>query len=477
MKNLSLVILRKDLRLDDNEALWLAREKSEQVIPVFIWDPDERNEWSAGAASKVWMHHSLNSFSKELQSIGSKLVLRRGELVKSTLDLCSETKANKVFLAADYEPSLIIENEELKRVCESKGMELVLCRANLICQARDLQTQQGKPFQVYTPFWKAYQKKTRSIEAYPKLEKLPAPSRWPSSCSVEELELLPGIKWDEDMISYWKPGIIGARENFKSFTQSSILSYKTERDFPSKPGTSRLSPHLHFGEISPRRLWLHLTKEGTKAGPDKEQFLKEIFWREFGYHLLFHFDYLPTQPLRKEFENFPWRDSSEFLERWQKGQTGYPLVDAGMRELYATGWMHNRIRMVVASFLVKHLRLHWLEGAKWFWDTLVDADLASNTLGWQWAAGCGPDAAPYFRIFNPIIQSKKFDAEGKYIRQWVPELRLLNSKQIHTPWECDTSDLEKLNIKLGKNYPKPIVDHQTARKEALDAYQKIKGKK
>lgn len=477
MKKISLVILRKDLRLDDNEALWLAREKSDLSIPVFIWDENERKEWSAGAASKVWLHHSLKSFSSELQEIGLKLIVRRGEIVKSTLELANETKANRVYVASDYEPSLIAKNEALNRACENNGIEFVLCRPNLICQARDLQTQQAKPFQVYTPFWKAFQKKKSPIEVYAKLEKLPGPARWPNSCSIEQLELLPKIKWDKDMISHWKPGVNGARENFKSFTQSAIQTYKTERDFPSKIATSRLSPHFHFGEISPRRLWLHLTKKGTKSGPDKEQFLKEIFWREFGYHLLFHFDQLPTQPMREEFEKFPWRDNSEFLERWQKGQTGYPLVDAGMRELYATGWMHNRIRMVVASFLVKHLRIHWLEGAKWFWDTLVDADLASNTLGWQWAAGCGPDAAPYFRIFNPIIQSKKFDTEGEYIRKWVPELQPLNSKQIHTPWECDTSVLEKLDIKLGKNYPKPIVDHKTAREEALAAYEKIKGKK
>ena len=294
------------------------------------------------------------------------------------------------------------------------------------------------------------------------------------SLPIKDLNLLPKIKWDSNIKRIWKPGEKSAKKTLKKFLVNNGSTYGKNRNIPGIKGTSRLSPHLRFGEISPHLIW-HESKKYHNKGV--EHFVREVGWREFSYHLLNNFPFLTNKPLRPEFENFPWSPNKKYLESWKKGMTGYPIVDAGMRELWSTGWMHNRVRMIVASFLVKHLLLDWKEGADWFWDTLVDADLASNTSGWQWTAGCGADAAPYFRVFNPILQGKRFDSNGDYVRKWVPEISKLPNEKIHTPWEVSEDELHKYDVVLGKTYPGPIVDHVEARNIALEAFDKLMAEK
>jgi deoxyribodipyrimidine photo-lyase len=291
---------------------------------------------------------------------------------------------------------------------------------------------------------------------------------------LEDLELEPKIDWAAGMRAAWRPGEEGAQQELKRFL-AGVEGYASDRNYPSKPGTSRLSPHLHFGEISPREIWHSvLARRNRENAAAVDAYLREVGWREFAYHLLFHFPFTADECLRREFDRFPWSNNRDLLRRWQRGETGYPLVDAGMRELWATGWMHNRVRLVAASFLTKHLRMRWQEGAYWFWDTLVDADLANNALGWQWTAGCGADAAPYFRIFNPVLQSEKFDPEGDYIRCWAPELRGLPVPWIHKPWTAPELVLAEAGVQFGVNYPFPLVEHEQARCEALQAYERLR---
>lgn len=476
MSSIAITWLRNEFRLDDNPSLYFAREENDAVVPVYIYGDESYLEWKQGAASKAWLHHTLKGFSEDLKSIGSNLVLAKGNPVKELLQLSKAIGCKRIYLSEDLSPNGRDEEAKLRMAADSEGLELKICRGNLLYHPSEIVNQQNKAYQVYTPFWKASQKVRSKFECVSKLQKLSFPKCKIASLHLEDLDLLPKIPWDQSMIKNWNVEIEGARALLKSFTQESLSKYSDLRNIPSVIGTSRLSPYLHFGQISIRSLWNYLKEKSGVKGAGLEQYLKELVWREFAYHLLFHFDYLPNEPLHEEFKRFPWRESKEDFEKWTKGLTGYPLVDAGMRELYQTGWMHNRVRMLVASFLVKHLRIHWLEGAKWFWDCLVDADLASNTMGWQWAAGCGPDAAPYFRIFNPIIQSEKFDPNGHYIRKFVPELSRLNAKQIHRPWELNSSELQKAGIEMGKTYPRPIIDHQKARDFALAAYDKIKKK-
>ena len=291
--------------------------------------------------------------------------------------------------------------------------------------------------------------------------RLRAPAQWPASLAISEL----GLEPNDGIHQTWQPGEQGASRRMKAFLSTAIETYSAERDRPDLRGTSRLSPHLHFGEIGARRIWHEARRHGAIADP----FLRQIAWREFSCHLLFHYPHTPREALRPEFRRFPWRMDAVGLRAWTRGMTGYPMVDAGMRELWHTGWMHNRVRMLAASFLVKHLMIPWQEGAAWFWDTLVDADLANNTMGWQWSAGCGADATPYFRIFNPVIQGRKFDPDGEYVRHWVPELARVPSQWIHQPWEAPASLLSKAGVELGRNYPRPIVEHAAARKRALVA--------
>ncbi|MFN3409850.1 MAG: cryptochrome/photolyase family protein, partial [Limisphaerales bacterium] len=335
--------------------------------------------------------------------------------------------------------------------------------------------QSGNPFQVFTPFWKHCLTRPDPPEPLPAPKAIPTPAKWPKSLPLAALELEPKINWAGGLRATWQPGAAGAHEQLRRFLAGAVATYANDRNRPDLVGTSRLSPHLHFGEISPRQIWHALRAQADGTAWRTSQFLAEVGWREFAHHLLYHFPHTPTEPLRAEFNNFPWRENAAWLKAWQRGRTGVPLVDAGMRELWATGWMHNRVRMVVASFLVKNLLLPWTDGARWFWDTLVDADLAQNTLGWQWTAGCGADAAPYFRVFNPVSQAEKFDPNGDYIRRWVPELAKLPVPLLFQPWAASPLELQAAGVRLGRDYPEPLVSLAISREVALAAYQRMKG--
>lgn len=469
----TLVWFRQDLRLADNPALYEAAQ-SGSIVPVFIWYPGE-GELPMGAASKWWLHNSLASLADQLDDAGAPLVLVKGKAAEILPSLAKQTGARAIHWNRRYEPALEAEDQKIQNNLQNLGLAVHTHKASLLSEPWEIHNQSGFAFKVFTPFWKHCLRVLKPGTPLPAPKSLQAPSKSPPSLSIEDLELLPKINWHEGMQGTWKPGEIGAQGNIKEFQNLAYQNYSKGRDIPGVRGTSRLSPHLHFGEISPRQIWHSLETSGLQRWKES-QFLAEVGWREFGYHLLHAFPETIYQPLRPEFKSFPWEPNESKLRAWQFGQTGYPLVDAGMRELWASGWMHNRIRMLTASFLIKHLLQDWREGAKWFWDTLVDADLASNTLGWQWTAGCGADAAPFFRIFNPTSQAKKFDPDGTYIHKWVPELRGLKAPDLFEPWKVPPLELGMAGIQLGETYPHPIVDHPTARQKALDAYTSIKGK-
>jgi len=465
---------RQDLRLDDNPALIEAKRRGGSIVPVFIWAPEEEDEWPAGGASRWWLHHSLVALDGSLRRHGLRLIIRSGPSEEAILKLVAETGATGVLWNRRYEPASIARDISVKERLRRDGLDADSMNAALLYEPWTVRTKSNTPFKVFTPFWKAcgISGDPREPESAPSL-KGRAPQAWPASTTVDDLRLLPTIPWDAGLDASWTPGELGAVSLLARFVAEAIADYAEGRDRPGEPLTSRLSPHLHWGEISPRRIWhtVHaaLAGGGKSERRSAEKYLAEIGWREFAHHLIFHFPETATEPLRPEFAQFPWRDDDAALRAWQRGRTGYPLVDAGMRELWHTGWMHNRVRMVAASFLVKHLLLPWQAGAAWFWDTLVDADLASNTLGWQWTAGCGADAAPYFRIFNPVTQGERFDAEAAYVRRWVPEIASLPNSVIHNPWEATTRQLDDAGVVLGETYPRPIVDHKEARRRALAA--------
>ncbi len=470
-----LVWLRLDLRLQDNPALLAAVETQAPVIPIFIWAPEEENPWPPGAASRWWLHQSLSSLATSLVRAGSRLIVRKGPTARALRDLLIETNAKAIFWNRRYEPALRGRDEKLKRALTAEGMQAQSFNSALLFEPWTILNRAGQPFQIFSAFWKTCLKQPQPHEPFPAPKALQSPKRWPDSLPLAALELEPRIDWAAGIRTRWVPGEAGARRELKRFLDGNFERYASDRNLPSKTGTSRLSPHLHFGESSPREVWHALRKRRTAInGESIDSYLREMGWREFAYYLLFHFPFTTDECLRKEFARFPWRIDLGLLKRWQRGKTGYPLVDAGMRELWATGWMHNRVRLVVASFLTKHLRICWEEGAYWFWDTLVDADLANNTLGWQWTAGCGADAAPYFRILNPVLQSEKFDTDGYYIRKWVPEIARLSADWIHKPWVAPAAVLSEAGIQLGSSYPAPVVVHEEARRAALQAFESIR---
>lgn len=473
----SLVWFRTDLRLADNPALEAAVKCGGAVVPVFIHAPQEEVPWSPGAASRWWLHQSLESLDESLRGMGSRLIIRRGSTIESLRALVKETSATAVFWNRRYEPVVIARDKQIKESLRADGIIAESFNAALLHEPWTIQNQSGKPFQVFTPFWRHCLTKPDPERPLAAPRSLAVPKMWPEPLALEALELEPRIHWAEGIQAAWRPGEAGAQTQLKRFLASAFGNYTDGRNRPDLTGTSRLSPHLHFGEISPRQIWHAVRKHAeSKAvnGWRNSQFLAEVGWREFSHHLLYHFPRTPTEPLRAGFKKFPWRKGTAFLKAWQTGKTGYPIVDAGLRELWTTGWMHNRVRMIVASFLVKDLLLSWQEGAAWFWDTLVDADLAQNTLGWQWTAGCGADAAPYFRVFNPVSQGEKFDSQGDYVRKWCPELSKLSNEWLHKPWQAPAEVLAKAGVQLGKNYPEPLINHVIAREVALEAYAKLK---
>jgi deoxyribodipyrimidine photo-lyase len=468
-KKRSIVWFRADLRLDDNPALRAAAERG-AVLPIFIWAPKEEGAWAPGAASRWWLHQSLAELEKALKKMGLPLILRPGPTLAQLRDLIQESGADAVFWNRRYEPAWIERDRGVQEKLTGEGIEVGTFNAALLCEPWELKTKAGNPYQVFAPFWRACLERVDPAppkNAPPKIEAIAGEI---PSLKLEDLSLEPEVDWAGGLRQAWKPGAKGAQLELNRFLERSIQQYPRSRDYPAEQGTSRLSPYLHFGEIGPRQVW-HAVKQ---SGHPSEVYLKELGWREFAHHLLFHFPKTPDEPLRGDFIRFPWRSDARALKAWQRGRTGYPLVDAGMRELWKTGWMHNRVRMIVASFLVKDLLLPWQDGAKWFWDTLVDADLANNTLGWQWSAGCGADAAPYFRIFNPTSQGEKFDGEAAYLRKWLPELSKLPDKWVHRPAQAPVAILAKAGVIPGQTYPFPIVDHVEARNFALRALESIK---
>lgn len=468
----TLVWLRRDLRLADQPALVAAEQRGQPVIPVFIHAPLEEAPWQPGAASNWWLHHSLQRLGETLQQIGSRLILRTGGSLETLRVLVRETGADAVFWNRLYEPALTRRDAHIKKILRSEGLAANSFNAALLHEPWQVATGAGDPYKVFSPFWKNC--RARGIDFDPALapQQLPAPVHWPRSEPLETLGLLPRIPWDAGLAQAWEPGEQAAHAQLEQFIEMAVRGYGDTRNLPARNGTSRLSPHLHFGEISPRQIVRALQRTGLSLDTGgAENFVRELGWREFGHHLLYHFPHTTDQSLNPRFEHFPWRESESELRAWQGGHTGIPIVDAGMRELWQTGWMHNRTRMIVASLLTKNLRMHWLHGARWFWDTLVDADLASNTLGWQWAAGTGADAAPYFRIFNPVLQGQRFDPEGEYVRRYVPELAKVPGDAIHSPWEKRRKPIAPA---LLGSYPSPIVDLKASRESALDAFRNLR---
>ena len=464
---------RRDLRLTDNPALSWASRTARPVIPVFILDEDFGSR-PVGGASRWWLHGSLYALHAALRKMGSRLILRRGPAGAAIAALARETRASSIVWNRLYDPAIIRQDTDIEAQCEAAGMATHSFNAALLFEPWTIRTGNGSPYRVFTPFWR------RCLQqdfAFPGTERpaLVSPASWPATEALETWNLrCHDPDWAAGFREVWRPGEEGARQRLEGFLRNSVGTYAINRNEPGEQGTSRLSPHLHFGEIGPRQIVAALDE--IEPGAGKDAFLREIGWREFSHHLLFNNPDMGRVDMRPEFDRMPWRNDPVGLRRWQRGLTGYPLVDAGMRELWAVGWMHNRVRMIVASFLTKHLLIDWRHGADWFWDTLVDADWANNSAGWQWTAGCGVDAAPYFRIFNPVAQSQRFDAAGQYLRTWAPELRRLTDKAIHAPWQAPQAVLTEAGIRLGENYPHPIVDHAEARQRALDIYRtRIRG--
>lgn len=467
---------RQDLRLSDNPALSKACT-SKNVLPIYVFDDNIPKKYQMGAASKVWLHHSLQELDKSLEN---KLNIYKGNPQEIILKLIKEYNVDLVCWNRCYEPNRISDDKKLKSEIKNLGIECQSFNGSLLWEPWEVLKNDNTPYKVFTPFYKngcLKSDKPRKVIKKPILDNILKDKN--NKITINDLKLLPSKKengWEESIISEWNVGEASAYNKFKYFLGNKINEYKKGRDFPSFNLISRLSPHLHFGEISPHQIWHAVQNkldENIIDTNNSENFLSEIGWREFSYYLLFHFNKLPSKNFQEKFDNFPWGNNKSFLKAWQKGQTGYPIVDAGMRELWQTGFMHNRVRMIVASFLIKNLLVDWRLGAEWFWDCLFDADLASNSASWQWVAGSGADAAPYFRIFNPILQGEKFDKTGEYTRKYVPELKNLPDKYLFNPFDAPDEVLKKANIKLGKDYPMPIIDLKKSRDFALEAYKNI----
>jgi deoxyribodipyrimidine photo-lyase len=464
---------RQDLRLHDNPSLVAAAEQG-TVLPVYILDDANANEASMGQASRCWLHHSLQALQ---QSLHGKLLLAAGDPITILLKLVQQYAVQAVYWNRCYEPWRIKRDKAIKQQLQAAGIEVHSFNGSLLWEPWEIKKGDGTSYKVFTPFYRQACNIGLVREPLPKPRKLNLSHELAPGMTVADLTLLPRINWDQKVLSSWQVGERGANERLQVFLTQDLNGYKQGRDFPAAGNISRLSPHIHFGEISPGQIWYAAKQQ--PPSDDLEHFLRELCWREFSYHLLYYFPELPTKNLQAKFDSFAWRDDDAALQRWQQGQTGYPIIDAGMRELWQTGYMHNRVRMIVGSFLVKNLLLHWHHGYAWFWDCLFDADLANNSASWQWIAGCGADAAPYFRVFNPVTQGQKFDPQGDYTRCFVPELAQMPDKYLFNPWQAPVSVLQQAKVVLGKTYPEPIVDLAWSRKRALEVFAKLKsiGKK
>lgn len=414
--------IRRDLRLSDNPALNWAAANSAELYPLYIHAPHEDAPWEPGAASNWWLHHSLQRLQSDYQRNGQQLILRSGDSLQVLQDLIQQTGADTVVWNRLYEPASIKRDKQIKAELRKRALSVHSFKAQLLIEPWDIETAAGEPYRVFTPYFK----KTRQLPQDLSISSGPAlpPQRQAmESDGLGRLDLVATHPWVEKLAQHWQPGEDRAHQLLDDFCEQALSEYAHARNVPAKTGTSKLSPYLHFGEISPRQILAGL----GAAGEASEAYVRELYWREFSHHLLFHFPHTTDQAFMQKFSALKWRRGGSInqeLRLWQRGETGIDLVDAGMRELWATGWMHNRVRMIVASLLTKNLGIHWLEGARWFWDTLVDADLANNSMGWQWVAGCGADAAPYFRIFNPDTQADKFDPNGHYRKRWLGDRKL-----------------------------------------------------
>ncbi len=466
-KQISLFWFRNDLRISDNPGLHAAA-LSGSVLPIYILD-DVNIANPRGAASNVWLHHSLRQLNQDLDN---QLALFRGDPFKCILKLCERNKINQVFWNRNYEPEEILRDRSIKARLKDKNICVQSYNGQLLWEPWEIKKGDGGYYRVFTPFYKngcLNAPLPRAPLPRPAMLKISRPPK--ETLSVESLELLPSKTWAQRVIKGWEFGETAAKARAEYFFENNLASYQQERDYPEKASTSILSPYLRFGQISPNQLWYQSKKNVNSSSV--EHFRRELVWREFSYHLLFHFPRLPQINFNKRFDHYPWRNKNAEYSSWTRGQTGIPIVDAGMRELWLTGYMHNRVRMIVASFLVKNLGIDWRLGAKWFWDTLFDADLANNSASWQWVAGCGVDAAPFFRIFNPVTQAKKFDPDGTYIRRFVPELSELPSRYIGAPWEMPSSELARCGVVLGRDYPLPIVNLKNSREAALQSFKEL----
>jgi deoxyribodipyrimidine photo-lyase len=465
---------RQDLRLQDLPALQTAVATGRPLVTCYIIDDKSPGEWAPGGASRWWLHHSLESLGRDLEQRGGRLLVRRGDPATELAALAEETGASDVYCSEAYEPWARALESRVDTSLGAVHVQLHCLAGSLLYDPRTLRNGSGMPFKVFTPFWRHC---LRHPVATPDTTSL-APDAFAAinaeSLSAREWQLLPqSPNWAEGWQHYWSPGEAGARASLAQFLHRGLKGYGEARDFPAINACSRLSAHIHWGELSPRQALADVAMSASIDDTDRQKFTAQIGWREFNHHLLFHFPHIEDRPFKPGFENMPWQGRDDHFTAWKLGQTGYPIVDAGMRELWQTGYMHNRVRMVCASFLTKHLLIPWQWGARWFWDTLVDADLANNSGGWQWVAGSGADASPYFRVFNPVLQGQKFDAKGDYVRRWVPELAQLTGKLLHSPWEATPAQLEAASVALDQTYPLPIVDHKTARRAALDAYEAV----
>ncbi len=488
VKSPSLLWFTQDLRLADHPALTGAAERG-PVIPIYVLDDETPGHWRMGGASRWWLHGSLAALAEALAGKGSRLILRRGRASEVLAELAREVDARQVHASWGVEPWMRQAQDDLGSALAKEGRELRLYDGTLLFNPSTLATQDGRPFRVYSPFARAAMALPPPRSPLPVPAQIASPSRWPGSDRLDDWALRPikphwtGPDWAAGLRARWQPGEVHAQHRLRSFIQDGLQAYAVKRNDPGIDGTSRLSPSLHFGELSPNACW-HAARTGlpkpaagraaNMSSPGRDKLLKELLWREFCQHLLSQFPDLPTRAFRPEFDAFPWRPDRAMLKAWQQGRTGYPMVDAGMRELWQTGYMHNRVRMIAASFLIKHLLQPWQDGQAWFWDTLVDADLASNAANWQWVAGSGADAAPYFRIFNPVLQGRKFDSSGAYVRRYIPELAALPDDAIHAPFDAPPMVLAAAGVTLGKTYPEPIVEHAPARARALAALAQLK---
>ncbi|WP_246683290.1 deoxyribodipyrimidine photo-lyase [Mesorhizobium sp. B2-1-3A] len=467
-----IVLFRNDLRISDNRALSSAVEAGRPLVTLFIFDEGLQDTRPAGAASRWWLHHSLLALSNALEKLGANLVLRQGSTPEIVAETVRATGADAVFWNRRYSPPDIAADTILKSTLRANGLKAESFDGFLLHEPSQLSTRSGDFYKVFTPFY------NRLSEIDPR-DPVDMPSQitaWKGTLRSENLDdfnLLPKEpNWSSGLAERWHPGEAGAKDRLQLFLEDRLDSYADDRNVPGVEGTSGLSPHLAHGEISPFQIMAALRHRRAKGA---ETFRKEISWREFSYHLLFNRPKLHLENFRPEFDSLNWRSAPSALKAWQRGRTGYPIVDAGMRELWQTGWMHNRVRMITASFLIKDLLVDWRDGEEWFWGTLVDADPANNAASWQWVAGSGADAAPYFRIFNPILQGEKFDPEGAYVRRYVPELTRLPNRYVHRPFEAPASLLAECGVTLGENYPSPLIDHAAARERALEAYKYTRG--